>query len=304
MTDETPPPSTTPIVDPAAVTRQIARLARQTEPPWLHVDIAKRMAERLALIRMQPQTVLNWWGYLGGSSDVLRQSYPKARQVWIETNQALLERSAALARGSWWQALLRQRPIVDVSLEQDLTPGAAQMLWANMMLHACVDIPAQIKSWHAALAVDGFVMFSSLGPDSLRELRPIYRDLGWGPPTQAWVDMHDLGDMMVEAGFADPVMDQDRIKLTWADAQTLLTDLRALGGNLAPDRFAGLRGRHWYQALLEALDALRDPDGRLSLTLEVVYGHAFKPQPRVSVSTETSFSLEQMRAMVRRGEGV
>lgn len=304
MTDKNSLQSTTPIVDPMAVTRQITRLAHQTEPPWLHVDVAKRMAERLALIRMQPQTLLNWWGYLGGSSDVLLQSYPQARQVWIEPNQLLLERSAAMLRRPWWKVLQGRNPHIDVLLQQDLTPGAAQMLWANMMLHACVDIPAQIRAWHAALAVDGFVMFSCLGPDSLRELRPIYRDLGWGPPTQDWVDMHDIGDMMIEAGFADPVMDQERIKLTWADAQTLLTDLRGLGGNLALDRFAGLRGRHWHQALLKALEKLRGPDGRLSLSLELVYGHAFKPQPRLSVSTETSFSIEQMRAMVRRSGDV
>ena len=304
MTDSTLPQNTMLIVDPTAAAHQIARLARQPEPPWLHVNVAKRMAERLSLIRMRPQTVLNWWGFLGGSGDALRQSYPQARQIWVEPNQALLVRSAAAVRRRWWDGVLHRKPAIDVQLEQDLTPGTAQMLWANMMLHACVDIPMQIGAWHAALAVDGFVMFSCLGPDSLRELRPIYRDLGWGQPTQDWVDMHDIGDMLVEAGFADPVMDQERIKLTWADAQSLLQDLRGLGGNLAPGRFTGLRGRHWQHALITSLEKLRGTDGRLSLTLELVYGHAFKPQPRLSVSKETSISLEQMRAMVRRGENV
>jgi malonyl-CoA O-methyltransferase len=303
MSDKNPPHSTAPIVDAAAVARQIARLARRTEPPWLHVAVAKRMAERLTLIRMQPQALLNWWGYLGASSDVLRQAYPHARQVWIEPDQFLLERAAAMVRRPWWKSVLRKPPMVEVLREQDLAPGAAQMLWANMMLHACSDMPAQIRRWHAALAVDGFLMFSCLGPDSLRELRPIYRDLGWGAPAHDWVDMHDIGDMMVEAGFADPVMDQERITLTWADASTLVSDLRALGGNLAPARFIGLRGRHWYQNLLAALEQLRGADGRLSLTLELVYGHAFKPQARLAMSAETSFSLEQMRALVRRSEG-
>lgn len=282
----------------------MTRLARQPNAPWLHADIARRMAERLVVMRMQPQTVLNWCGFLGGSFDALRQAYPKARQICIEPNQALLQRSAELVNVPWWKGLLQRAPSTEVQLEQDLTPGAAQMLWANMMLHACPDIPAQLKRWHAALAVDGFVMFSCLGPDSLRELRPIYQAMGWGAPLQDWVDMHDIGDMMVEAGFADPVMDQDRITLTWGDAPTLLADLRGLGGNLAPTRFTGLRGRKWRQTLLHALEELRGADGRLRLTLELVYGHAFKPQPRLVMSQETSFSLEQMRAMVRRGDGV
>jgi len=292
------------MLDPTAATRQIARLARQPGAPWLHADIARRMAERLAVIRMQPQTVLNWWGFLGDSFDALRLAYPQAGQIWAEPTQALLDRGVELMRRPWWNTVLRRSPKVEVLLEQDLTPGVAQMLWANMMLHACADIPAELKRWHTALAVDGFVMFSCLGPDSLRELRPIYQDMGWGVPLQDWVDMHDIGDMLAQASFADPVMDQEHIVLTWGDAQTLLADLRSLGGNLAPGRFTGLRGRQWRETLLKALESLRGADGRLRLTLELVYGHAFKPQPRLAMSQETSFSLEQMRAMVRRGEAV
>ncbi len=292
------------MLDATAATRQIARLGRQPAAPWLHGDIARRMAERLAVIRMQPRTVLNWWGFLGDSFDALRLAYPQAVQIWTEPTQALLARSAELVRRPWWSAVLRRAPRIEVLLEQDLTPGAAQMLWANMMLHACADIPAELERWHAALAVDGFVMFSCLGPDTLRELRPIYLNMGWGAPLQDWVDMHDIGDMLAHAGFADPVMDQEHIVLTWGDAQTLLADLRSLGGNLAPGRFNGLRGRQWRAALLKALEALRGADGRLRLTLELVYGHAFKPQPRLAMRQETSFSLDQMRAMVRRGEAV
>jgi malonyl-CoA O-methyltransferase len=111
--------------------------------------------------------------------------------------------------------------------------------------------------------------------------------------------MHDVGDMLVHAGFADPVMDQERIDLTWGDPAKALADLRALGGNLSPLRHAGLRGRAWRARLLEALESLRGADGRLHLSLELVYGHAFKPAPRLTVSGETRVSLDQMRNMVR-----
>ena len=106
--------------------------------------------------------------------------------------------------------------------------------------------------------------------------------------------------MMVEAGFADPVMDQERLRLTWSEPQKLLTDLRALGGNVSPARFPGLRTPRWRDRLLAALDSLRGPDGLITLSLELVYGHAFKPVPRPRVSGETHVSLDEMRSMVRR----
>lgn len=290
-----------PLLDPRAVARQLRRLATLPQPPWLHADIARRMAERLVVIKLQPATLLNWWGFLGDSREPLSQAYPKARQIWVEPTEALRLRSAELVRRSWWAGLTRSAPAIEVQAEQGLAPGAAQMLWANMVLHAAADLPGQLRRWQAALAVDGFVMFSCLGPDSLRELRPLYQALGWGAPLQDWVDMHDIGDMMVEAGFADPVMDQERIKLTWATPEALLNDLRLLGGNAAPQRFEGLRTPRWRARLEQALLPLAGPDGRLSLSLEVIYGHAFKAAPRLRMAQEVSLSADSLRTMAKQG---
>ena len=92
-------------------------------------------------------------------------------------------------------------------------------------------------------------MFSCLGPDTLRELRSLYRSLGWPPPGHDFTDMHDWGDMLVHAGFAEPVMDMERITLTWETPQQVLDELRELGSNLHPDRFAALRGKEWKRQL-------------------------------------------------------
>jgi len=285
-------------VDSRALTHQLRRLARQPEAPWLHADIARRMAERLPVIKLQPQTVLQWSAFLGASTEDLRQAYPQATQLLVEPLPALQERSRALHKRGLWGALRRQAE-PPVWLPQEAGEGAAQLLWANMYLHLSPDPEALLRLWHRALAVDGFVMFSCLGPDSLRELRPLYAALGWGLPGPEWIDMHDVGDMLVGAGFADPVMDQERITLTWGEPAKLLADLRALGGNISPTRFAGLRSRAWRARLLRELERLRGPDGRLRLSLELVYGHAFKPQPRLKVASETRVSLDQMRSMVR-----
>jgi len=255
------------------------------------------MIERLAVIKVQPERVLQWSAFLGDSHQRLVETYPKAVQVCVEAVPELAERSREQhARG--WLAKLAGRAEVEVVEPSALASESAQLVWSNLELHAHADLPALIERWHKALAVEGFVMFSCFGPDSFRELREVHAREGFGPAGPEWWDMHDVGDLLVQAGFADPVMDQERITLTWGDAETLLRDLRALGGNLAPARFAGLRTRAWRQRYLQALESLRGADGRLALTLELVQGHAFKPQPKLRVAAQTEVSLDHMRQML------
>jgi malonyl-CoA O-methyltransferase len=113
--------------------------------------------------------------------------------------------------------------------------------------------------------------------------------------------MHDWGDMLVQAGFGEPVMDMERITLTYSSADALLDELRELGRNLHLQRFAGLRSRHWRRQLIDALEHyVRGPDGRLALTFEVIYGHAFKPAPKLTMASETRVSLDEMRRSLRQ----
>jgi malonyl-CoA O-methyltransferase len=257
------------------------------------------MAERLALIRLKPALVLDWWGHGGAGAALLRHAHPQARRVVVEPTQALLERSLQAERTPWWSARRWGGGAAEVQLESEALPPGVQMVWANMMLHAVADPPALFERWQQALRVDGFVMFSCLGPGTFRELRGLYRRLGWGAPTQGFVDMHDLGDMLVHAGFADPVMDQEVLSLHWDSPQALLAELRTLGRNAEPRRHAGLRTPRWRALLLDELEALRGADGRIALGFEVAYGHAFKAAPRVPAGGQTTVSLDDMRAMVR-----
>ncbi len=291
-------------VDAVALKRQLRRLAAQAEPPWLHSEVSRRMAERLSLIKLQPRKVLQWSAFLGASSADLSRAYPQAAFLRVEPIEALRSRSMAELNASRsWLDSLRGRETTPVLLPQQVGDGDAELLWANMYLHLSPDPQALLRLWQRALAVDGFVMFSCLGPDSLRELRSLYSALGWQSAGPEWIDMHDIGDMLVEAGFADPVMDQERIGLTWREAERMLDDLRALGGNLSPQRFGGCRTKAWRAGLLRQLEALRGPDGLLRLTLELVYGHAFKPQPRAVLAAETRIPLDDMRALMRKPGG-
>ena len=291
-------------IDAAAVARVLHRLADQPAAPWLHTEVARRMAERLALIRLQPERIVDWWSFLGGSGEVLDAAYPKAQRIAVEPTPALVQRSRRANERAWWSVWRYAGARVEAMLDTDVgmhRPGPAQLVWANMMLHAIEDPPALMARWQQLLSADGFVMFSCLGPDTVRELRGLYRRRGGPAPTIAFVDMHDLGDMLVQAGFADPVMDQETITLSWADPPSLLNELRLMGANVLPERSAGLRTPRWQRSLEADLMALKAADGRLHLRFEIAYGHAFKALPRARPNAETSVSLDDMRAMVRSG---
>jgi malonyl-CoA O-methyltransferase len=282
-------------LDASAVHAVLRRLLRAPDPPWLHGEVARRMAERLAVIRLKPSLLLDWWGHLGASAEVLAEAYPQARRIAVEPTAAAVERSLAASRGS----PARRRDATEVlSTRADIAPGA-QLIWANMMLHAVPDPPRLIERWQRLLAVDGVVMFSCLGPGTLRELRALYTRLGWPAPAPDFIDMHDLGDMLVHAGFADPVMDQETLTLQWDSAEALLAELRSLGGNPAPDRAAGLRTPRWRNRLVRELDSLRGEGGKLGLSFEIAYGHAFKAAPRMKAGEPSVVSLADMRTMLR-----
>jgi malonyl-CoA O-methyltransferase len=296
MSLDTPAHSAPRPVDAVALARLQQRLLRAAEPPWLHGEVARRMAERLTVIRLQPAQVVDWGSFLGASQAHLAQAYPQARMVAVEQDSSRGRATAAQLRQRWWKLW---KAAVEVVTPDQLAPGQAQLLWSNMSLQGVLDPAETMRAWQQALAVDGFLMFSTLGPGSLRQLAALYAREAWPAAHAPFVDMHDLGDMLVAAGFADPVMDQETITLTWASPQALLDELRTMGGNVAPHRQTGLRTPRWRDQLLAGLADTADAGGRVAMDFEVVYGHAFKPLPRPRVTGRTEVPLADMQVMVR-----
>ncbi|OQW85998.1 MAG: biotin synthase [Rhodoferax ferrireducens] len=289
MSASTPPPT----IDACAARRWMHRPV--VESPWLHEEVARRMQERLDYIKLQPTSWVHWQPLLGGvqAHGLLAQRYPKAACSVLEPTSAGVQRATKALIAPRWkpQSWLQPKTAVVTQVAQP-----AQMLWSNMVLHMSASPQDLMAQWHAALQVDGFLMFSCLGPDTLKEMQTLYRALGWPAPAHAFTDMHDWGDMLMGAGFAEPVMDMERITLTFESPERLLQELRGLGRNLHTARFAALRGRGWHRQLLRALAG--QP---LQLTFEVIYGHAFKPAPRLSVAAHSAISLDDMRAALARG---
>lgn len=291
-----------PTLDPQAVSRwqRTAPLAS----PWLHEEVARRMLDRLQWIKLQPQAWAHWGALRGGmeAHAKLTKIYPDSRCFVAEAHEERAKEAIKNIAKPWWSP--SQWGAAPTRFEAP-PPASVDMLWANMALHESADPQALLAQWHQALKVDGFLMFSCLGPDTARELRALYAQLGWPAAGHELTDMHDWGDMLVQTGFAEPVMDMERIELTFETPQRLLQELRELGRNLHPARFPGLRGRGWREQLHAALGRLADPaqDGRLKLSFEIIYGHAFRPPGRIPVGGETRFSVEELRSSLTKHKG-
>ena len=297
MTSTSRPPT----LDPSAVSRwqRTAPLAS----PWLHEEVASRMQDRLQWIKLKPQAWAHWGALRGGmqAHEQLAKNYPDSSCFIAEAQVERAQAASKIIVKPWWRPSQWRAAPTRVEMPP---PASVDMLWANMALHESADPQALLAQWHQALKVDGFLMFSCLGPDTARELRAVYARLGWPPAGHELTDMHDWGDMLVQTGFAEPVMDMERITLTYETPARLLQELAELGRNFHPARFAGLRGRHWKARLEHALaDELTGADGRLALTFEVIYGHALKAQPKVKVSALSAVSIEDMRRMLHGSAG-
>ena len=288
-------------MDPHAAARW-QRMAPQPSA-WLHEEVGRRMEDRLQWIVAQPRRWANWHPLRGGTQAhaLVSGRYPSAECFVIEDAMHVPLAKQRL-QPAWW----RMAQWVGPKLHFGPDAPAVDLLWANMALHMEADPQALLAHWHRLVEVDGFLMFSCLGPDTLRQLRAVYAAQGWPVPCHAFTDMHDWGDMLVRAGFAEPVMDMERITLSFSSGPKLLAELRGLGRNLHLARFPALRGRAWRERLCATLEqglAAPSESGRLVLTFEVIYGHAFKPKPKnaLKVGPQTAFSLEEMRETLARG---
>jgi malonyl-CoA O-methyltransferase len=280
-----------------------ARITRIAGSDFLRREVSARMHDRLALVKIEPRRVLDAGCGAGGDLMPLQERYPQAQIVGLDGAQAMLMEASGVqsAADSALRRLLRR--LMPPGFQAGAAPGASllcadfarvplsngsvDLLWSNLALHWHSHPDRVIAEWQRVLAVDGLLMFSCFGPDTFKEVRNAFNTLDHAPHALSFVDMHDYGDMLIGAGFSTPVMDMETITLTYDSTDKLLTDVRAWGGNPVTSQRRGLVGRAGWSKVLKALGRARGPDGRLRLSLEVVYGHAFRPAPRTTASGET-----------------
>lgn len=273
----------TPFIDPRQVRRNFARAAAGYDTvAVLQREIASRMLERLDYVKVEPGCVVDLGCGTGASLAALGERYPRARIVGVDVSEAMLRiGNRQHSRLRWMMPFLRGPKgaslLVADAQALPLKSGAAGLVWSNLMLHWLADPLAGFREMHRVLEVNGLLMFSTFGPDTLKELRSCFTD-GY-EHTLRFVDMHDYGDMLMECGFADPVMDVERLTMTYPSLDTLFAELRQNGSTCAMvERRRGLMGRRVWQQACDAYENLR-VDGRLPATFEIVHGHAWKAEP-------------------------
>ncbi len=242
----------------------------------LQHEVGRRMLERLDYVRLRPRRILDIGCGTGVASAALLKRYPGAELLALDFALPMLAR--ARRRGRW---LRRPRCICGDLDSLPLADASVDLVFSNAAIQWSADPAAALAEMHRVLRPGGLLMFSSFGPDTLHELRAAWAEVDGYTHVHRFVDMHDYGDMLVGAGMADPVMDAERIRLTYTDVRALMRDLKAIGaGNAASDRPTGLTGRARLAALARAYERYRDADGRLPATYEVVYGHAWGAEQR------------------------
>ena len=273
-------------LDPQLVRRRAGRAAADyASVDTLAREISRRMSERLDYIRIEPKRILDLGCGPGSDLAAFAVRYPGTPRIAIDSAPAML----AQARGE--RGLLKRLMNFRKPAEPDfvcadatalpLARGSVSLAWSNLMLQWLHDPLPALKEINRVLEVGGLLMFSTLGPDTLKELRAAL-PASKSEHLHRFIDMHDLGDALVGAGFSDPVMDMEMLTVTYAKLDDLFHDLRTSGSaNAAVSRPRGLVGKGHWQHLRAAYEALRR-DGRLPATVEVVYGHAWKAAPKVT----------------------
>jgi len=260
-----------------------------TGQDFLYREMSRRMVERLDMVRLQPEWVLDVGCGLGSDRLALTQRFPAARWVGLDHSIAMLCTGAQVERAAagFFQRLLKRLhhpPSLRLAADMSTLPFQSQqmdLIWSNAALHWLDDLPATFKEFNRVLRVGGLLMFSLFGPDTLKELRQAIRMAGGEADLRIhrFVDMHDIGDMLVHGGFVDPVMDMETLSLTYADPWQALKELKAAGSCVGLiDRFIGLTSRGFWSRVIENWP--RDSSGRYTLTFELVQGHAWKTVPR------------------------
>jgi malonyl-CoA O-methyltransferase len=261
----------------------------------LQARVREELLGRLEVLRLQPAAVVDLGAGTGQATIALKRRYPKGRVLALDVAPPLL--AQARRRQTLWRRF--DRVAADASA-LPLRDASVDMVFSNLALQWCNDPDRALRECQRVLRPGGVLHFTTLGPDTLVELRRAWQvaDPGHVHVNQ-FFDMHDLGDALVRAGFVEPVLDVERYTLTYGDARALMRDLQAVGaGNANAGRARGLTGKATLARMLTAYEEFR-LEGRLPATYEVVYAQAWRstaaPRPAARTAAEVTVPVPSLR---------
>lgn len=276
---------------------------RYDEVAVLQREVADRLLERLDLVKVQPRYVLDLGAGTGWCTRALAERYPKARVVALDLAHGMLRR--ARGRFSAWSRRFGGHGFVCGDAERlPFADGSFDVIFSSLTLQWCTDPDGTFAELRRILRPGGLLMFTTLGPDTLKELRASWAAADSDVHVNTFLDMHDVGDAMVRARLADPVMDMEMITVTYRQVPQLLSDLKVLGAhNVNAARARGLTGKGRLRAMTNNYEEYRTEQGLLPASYEVIYGHAWGPEaatPQRTKRGEVHISLQRLKNGLKR----
>lgn len=263
----------------------------------LQREVANRVLERLDYIKTSPQRILDIGAGTGFCTRNLAQRYPQARLEALDISHAMLK--YARGRSSLWQRWRKRIGYTSGDAEQlPYADASIDMVFSNLTLQWCWNMDTVFGEFRRVLKPGGLLMFTTFGPDTLKELRSAWSAADAFVHVNGFLDMHDIGDALIRGGFADPVMDAEHLTVTYGDVRQLMRDLKKLGAhNVTAGRPRGLTGKQRLLSMQQAYEKFRD-NGVLPATHEIVYGHAWvseEQQPQRQTPQSVNISVTSIK---------
>lgn len=240
----------------------------------LQREVCKRLLERLDYIKLQPLRILDVGAGTGLGLAGLRERYPAAQIYALDIATAML--LEARKKQSWLHRW--RRPVQCITADAEALPladASIDLLFSNLTLQWCADLDQTFTEFRRVMKPGGLLMFTTFGPDTLKELRQCWAEIDGNTHVNRFIDMHDIGDALVRSRFAEPVMDMEMITMTYTDVISIMQDLKTIGAhNVTSGRARNLTGKGKLQKLITSYEQFRNDDV-LPVSYEVVYGHAW-----------------------------
>lgn len=303
------------LLDKHEIARAFGRAAEHYDAhAVLQREVTSRLAERLGLFKFLPPRILDAGCGTGHGLSLLKTAFPDAELVALDLALPMLEitrnKNGENNQSANWLGRLRQRltphtsrltPLCADMERLPLKTSCMPMLWSSLALQWANDTEGCLREWHRVLAPGGLLVFATFGPDTLKELRHSFAQVDGGSHVSRFIDMHDIGDMLVHAGFQHPVMEMEMLTLTYADLKSLMRELKGIGAhNALASRARGMMGKSAWSKLEAAYEGFRK-DGRLPSSYEVIYGHAWAgDKTRLEDGRQIiQFNIDQRKAGLR-----
>ena len=235
---------------------------------FLQNEIANRLAEKLKVISIKPQTIIDLGSGTGLLSKKTAEIFPNANLVCVDFAQKSLLKNP------------QNLKVCANAYELPFASNSIDFIVSNLMMQWCPDLKALFNECFRVLKPEGLILFTTFGPDTLKELKRSWSAVDSSAHVNNFIDMHDIGDQMLQSGFQSPIMEMENITLTYEKVLDLMHDLKSIGAQNVSNRSKTLTGKTKFKKMIEMYESYRS-DGKLPATYEVIYGHAWKNEKRL-----------------------